>query len=56
MFFKNKNESKSLDNINHIDFMNLDTSLTENMSFMFKYLGDEVSTPMRGHNSYGGGI
>lgn len=40
MFFKNKNESKSLDNINHIDFMNLDTSLTENMSFMFKYLGD----------------
>ncbi len=40
MFFANKNESKSLDNINHIDFMNLDTSLTENMSFMFKYLGD----------------
>lgn len=41
MFFANKNESKSLDNINHIDFMNLDTSLTENMSFMFKYLGDD---------------
>lgn len=41
MFFANKKESKSLDNINHIDFMNLDTSLTENMSFMFKYLGDD---------------
>lgn len=25
----------------NLHFMNLDTSLTENMSFMFKYLGDD---------------
>ena len=40
MFYRNQNESNTLANIIHIDFENLDTSDTENMSFMFKYLGD----------------